>query len=311
MSQKLKADISSVLVQLERVARDRSDFSESTLMEQLRSVFTEMDRFDLSAGGAPEIDKALATRVGTVLQRDDPLSSVIGNCVVLDFWYILRPGQAGASSLITAKKLRREVDDSRFIENTVLPLLFGGRLQRFGKHDYELRELLLDRYARVYHSFREEDEVPASATKIIQTDFWQKKMLRISVLKQDGLRSQLPAIATRDELREIARQSPFARTYLEKNKLFVLPNRFWLSVKAALSNLISVVLSPFNFRFVVHVFRNRLPVYLVYLILTLAFIYGAVKMPDLWRLVHDDHLREVEDKYPRITELEPPSEEQP
>ena len=45
-------------------------------------------------------------------------------------------------------------------------------------------------------------------------------------------------------------------------------------------------MSIFNLRFVFHIFRDRWPVYIVYLVLTLLFFYAAVSVRPFWEKQH-------------------------
>lgn len=299
MPQKIKAKINAIFVQLNRFSRQRKDFSAQVFVKSLDSFFQELDQIDISGDRGLQIDEQLKLRINTVPRKAEPLLLAIPDLMVLYFWYLRRPGNRCSSSLIAAKKLRGQPDDSEFLVGTLAPLIFQRKLKGFGKQEKHLREVLLTRAALVLDSFREGDTVQPSATRVMGTDTWQKKMLHIAALHRKGRGDAIRSVAPREELKQIAGQNDFARKYLEENKIYVLPNRFLLMLKRVFGNAFSVLLSPFNMRLVIHIFRNRLPVYLVYLVLVAAFIFGAYKMKDLWQLAHDSHLEAVEQEYPR------------
>jgi len=50
----------------------------------------------------------------------------------------------------------------------------------------------------------------------------------------------------------------------------------------------------FNLRFVFHIFRDRWPVYIVYLVLTLLFFYAAVSVRPFWEKQHRAKVQELQ-----------------
>ncbi len=291
MPEKLKSKINALFVQLNRYTRQRKDFNGETFLRDLSSYFDNVDRVDLSGDGGRKVDEQLKLRVNTVTRNADPLVRGVADLMVLYFWYLRRPGSDSSGALVAAKKMRGQVDDSYFIENELAPLIFGGKIKGFGKHEYQLRDLLLRKSAMVATHFRETDQLPASATQLVRTDSWQKKMLHISALHQAGKISEIPRVAPREELHQISSQNRFAAWYLRTNSIYQPENRFLLSFKRALRSFASLILIPLNYRFVIHVLRNRLPVYLVYLVIVAAFVLGAIEMKAVWQKVFDDHLQ--------------------
>lgn len=290
MSLKLKSKINTIFVQLNRLSRARKDFNAEAFLKDLASYFDNIDRTDLSGDSGRIVDEQLKTRVNTVPRGAEPLVRGIADLMVLYFWYIRRPGAEYSGSLVAAKKMRGQADDSYFIENDLAPLIFAGKIKGFGKYEFPLRDLLLRRGALVAANFRESDQLPASATRVQRSDSWQKKMLHISALHQGGRLSEISVVAPREELHQISAQSRFAAWYLRTNSIYEPQNRFWLWLKSFFGHIGSVILTPLNLRFVFYVLRNRLPVYLVYLVLMAAFVFGAVKMKDLWQSIHADYL---------------------
>ncbi|MCK4857594.1 MAG: hypothetical protein KAT58_06485 [candidate division Zixibacteria bacterium] len=287
MPQKLKSNINAIFVQMNRYMRQRKDFSARSFVHNLDTYFQMLDRVDISGERGAAIDEQLKLRINTVPRDAEPLVLAIADLMALDFWYIRRPGSHCSDSLVAAKKLRGQPDDSMFIEHTLAPLVFAGRIRGFGKYEYVLREILFRRAALVFTNFKESDQVPLSATRIIKSDTWQKKMLHISALHQAGRAAEIGAIAPREKLHDIYFHNSFARAYLYANKIYIPKNRLWLFIKKIFSNIFSVVYIPLNLRFVIHLFRNRWPVYLVYLALACLLIFGACKTKALWEVIHD------------------------
>lgn len=291
MPEKLKSKINALFVQLNRYTRQRKDFNDETFLRDLSSYFDNVDRVDLSGDGGRKVDEQLKLRVNTVTRNADPLARAVADLMVLYFWYLRRPGSDSSGALVAAKKMRGQVDDSYFIENELAPLIFGGKIKGFGKREYQLRDLLLRKSAMVATHFRETDQLPASATKLVRTDSWQKKMLHLSALHQAGRISEISRVAPREELRQISSQNRFAAWYLRTNSIYQPENRFLLSLKRGLRSVTSLILTPLNYRFVLHVLRNRLPVYLVYLVIVAAFVFGAIEMKAVWQKAFNDHLQ--------------------
>ncbi len=63
MSEKLKALINSIFVQLNRYDRQQEDFSADTFLRDCESYFSELDRLDLSGGDGMVIDEHLKQRI--------------------------------------------------------------------------------------------------------------------------------------------------------------------------------------------------------------------------------------------------------
>jgi hypothetical protein len=290
MPEKLKSKINALFVQLNRYTRQRKDFKSENFLRDLSSYFDNVDRVDLSGGGGRKVDEQLKLRMNTVTRNAEPLVRGVADLMVLYFWYLRRPGSDSSGALVAAKKMRGQVDDSYFIENELAPLIFGGKLKGFGKREYQLRDLLLRKAAMVATHFKESDQLPASATKLVRTDSWQKKMLHLSALHQAGRDSEIPRVAPREELHQISSQNRFAAWYLRTNSIYQPENRFLMALKRFFRNLGSFVLIPFNLRFVFHVLKNRLPVYLVYLVIVAAFVFGAIEMKAVWQKVFNGHL---------------------
>jgi hypothetical protein len=289
MSQKLKSKVNAIFVQLNRYTRQRQDFAADAFLRDLGSYFETLDRADISGDVGRSLDEQLKTRINTVPRNAEPLVKAIADLMVLYFWYIRRPGAGCSNSLVAAKKMRGQVDDSHFIENGLAPLIFGGKIKGFGKLENRLRDLLLRRGALVAVNFKESDSLPASATRVVRSDSWQKKMLHLSALHQAGRMSEIPGVVPREELKRICDQNRFARWYLSSNSIYQPQSALWLFIKSTLSHVGSLLLTPLNPRFIIHVFRNRLPVYLVYLLIAVVFVWGAVKMKDLWQSIHAGH----------------------
>jgi hypothetical protein len=302
MSQKLKSKVNAIFVQLNRYTRQRKDFAAEAFLRDLDSYFGTLDRVDLSGEVGRKLDEQLKTRVNTIARNADPLVKVVADLMVLYFWYIRRPGTECSNSLVAVKKMRGQTDDSYFIENGLAPLVFDSKLKGIGKRENRLRDLLLRRGSLVAASFTESDHIPSSATRVVRSDSWQKKMLHLSALHQAGRLSEVSAVLPREELRQICNRNRFARWYLSSNSIYQPQSAFWLSVRQALSHFGSLLLTPFNLRFVIHLFRNRLPVYLVYLLIAAVFVFGAVKMKDLWQTIHADYLESLPTLSQQVTE---------
>jgi hypothetical protein len=298
MSQKLKSKINAIFVQLNRYTRQRKDFAAEVFLRDLSSYFETVNSADISGDVGRNIDEQLKTRVNTIPRNADPMVKAVADLMVLYFWYLRRPGADCSSSLVAAKKMRGQSDDSQFIESVVAPQIFGGKIKGFGKYEFNFRDLLLRKAALIARNFRESDQIPASATRVVRTDSWHKKMLHVSALHQAGRLSELPNVTPREELHRISSENRFAAWYLRVNDIYQPENRFWLYIKRALSHLGALIATPLNLRLLLHIFRNRLPVYLVYLALTLAFVYGAIHMKDVWRWIHTDQLESM----PRMAE---------
>lgn len=304
MSQRLKARVNAIFVQLNRYQRGRKDFSATGLVRDLIGYFADVDKVDLYGGAGQEFDEHLKLRVNSVTRTSDALVKVIADLMVLYFWYMRRPGTDCSQSLVAAKKLRGDTDDSAFFERDLAPIIFGPRLKAFGKSDYKLREVMLEKAALVTANFKAEDQVPMSATRIVRTDSWHKKMFHVSALQQAGRLADLPRVAPREELHQISLHNNFARYFLRVKNIYSPPNRLFIFLRQSTGNFFSVVFAPFNLRLVFHVLRNRLPVYLVYLVIAALFIYGATQLTRGWTYIHDNyldgHIQEVEQKY-RVT----------
>jgi hypothetical protein len=254
------------------------------------------------AGETPGIiDEHLKLRVNTVPRQSQTLSLVVANILPLYFWYVRRPPQQCQNAFLAAKKLRA-ADDSQFIEQTVAPFIFGEKIKRFGKQDNALRTMLLNRFAQIAANFRDTDQVSPSATRIVRTDSWHKKMLHISVCTQQGRKAEIRSFAPEEELHQMSTQSDFAAWYLNVNGIYKGQSRFLLAIKRFFGSIASAIMSVFNFRFVFHVFRDRWPVYMVYLVLTLLFLYAAVSVRPFWERQHRVEVQKLE-KAHNVSEL--------
>ncbi len=296
MSQRLKARINSIFVQLNRYQRGRKDFAAQTLVRDLMGYFGDISQVDLYGGVGQQLDEHLKLRVNSVTRTSDALVKVIADLMVLYFWYMRRPGTECSQSLVAAKKLRGDTDDGMFFERGLAPILFGPRIKSFGKSDYKLREVLLERAAQVTASFTEADPIPTSATRIVKTDTWHKKMFHISALQQAGRLADLSRVAPLEELRQIALHNNFARYFLRIKDIYTPPNQIFVFLRRNLGAFFSVVFAPLNLRLLFHVFRNRLPVYIIYLAIAVLFAYGAIQMKYFWKILHDDFLEGHIDK---------------
>jgi len=116
MSQRLKARVNAIFVQLNRYQRGRKDFSAQGLVRDLIGYFADVDKVDLYGGAGQEFDEHLKLRVNSVTRTSDALVKVIADLMVLYFWYMRRPGTDCSQSLVAAKKLRGDTDDSAFFE---------------------------------------------------------------------------------------------------------------------------------------------------------------------------------------------------
>lgn len=301
MSQRLKARINAIFVQLNRYQRGRKDFSAEAMVRDLIGYFNDVDKVDLYGGAGQEFDEHLKLRVNSVTRTSDALVKVIADTMVLYFWYMRRPGTECSQSLVAAKKLRGDTDDGAFFERDLAPIIFGPRLKSFGKTDYKLREVLLEKAAVITASFKESDPVPMSATRIVKTDSWHKKMFHVSALAQKGRLADLPRVAPKEELHQISLHNNFARYYLRIKNIYTPPNRFLITLRQTFGTFFSLVFAPLNLRLLFHVFRNRLPVYLVFLVIAVAFIYGATQLGNLWAKAHnsflDGHIYKMEELY--------------
>ncbi|MFH2055923.1 MAG: hypothetical protein ABIJ61_08195 [bacterium] len=306
MSQKLKARINAIFVQLNRYQRERKDFSAPALVRDLIGYFGDVDKVDLYGGAGQEFDEHLKLRVNSVTRTSDALVKVIADVMVLYFWYMRRPGTDCSQSLVAAKKLRGDTDDGAFFERDLAPIIFGPRLRSFGKTDYKLREVLLEKAAVVIASFTESDPIPVSATRIIKTDTWHKKMFHISALAQAGRLSDLPRVAPREELHQISIHNNFARYYLRIKNIYTPPNRLFITLRQTFGTFFSLVFAPLNLRLLMHVLRNRLPVYLVYLAIAGLFVYGALNLDRIWQKAFEsyltDHRQHIETTYPTVAD---------
>ncbi len=286
MSEKLKALINSIFVQLNRYDRQQEDFSADTFLRDCESYFTELDRLDLSGGDGMVIDEHLKQRINTVPRNSQPVTLVISNLMALYFWYVRRPPQQCQNAFLAAKKLRGITDDSQFVEQAMAPLIFGAKIRGFGKRERDFRTMLLHRTAQIAANFRETDQVSASATRIVRTDTWQKKMLHVASLNQKGRKEEIKSFAPTDELRSISSHNEFAAWYLRVNEIYKGENAFLRWLKGFFGTLFATIFSVFNWRFVVHMFRDRWPVYIVYVVLCVVFIYGALNIRKPWEKVH-------------------------
>lgn len=286
MSEKLKALVSTVFVHLNRHERNQDDFSGETLIRDCEAYFAELDRLDLSGETGMAVDGVIKLRVNTVPRNAQPLSLIIANLLPLYFWYVRRPPQQCQNAFLAAKKLRGAVDDSQFIEQTLLPYVFGEKIKGFGSSEETLRTMLLHRAGQIAANFRATDQVPVSATQIIRSDSWQKKVMRIAYLNLQNRKAEIRTIAPEDELKLIASHNDFARRYLRVNGIYKGKNPFLVFIQKFFGSIGSTILSVFNYRFVIHICRDRWPVYLVYLILVLAFFFAATDMRHFWEGIH-------------------------
>lgn len=293
MSEKLKALVNSIFVQLNRYERQQEDFSADTFMRDCEMYFTELDRLDLSGSDGTVIDEHLKQRINTVPRNSQPVTLVMSNLLALYFWYVRRPPQQCQNAFLAAKKLRGITDDSQFVEQAMAPLIFGGKIRGFGKREREFRSMLLHRTAQIAANFRETDQVNASATRIVRTDAWQKKMLHVAALNQKGRKEEIKSFAPSDELRSISDKNEFAAWYLRVNEIYQGENAFLRWLKGFFGTLFSSIFSIFNWRFVVHMLRDRWPVYIVYIVLCAAFLYGAFNIRKPWEKVHRNRVTEL------------------
>jgi hypothetical protein len=302
MSEKLKALINSVFIQLNRFEKQQPDFSAAVFLRECESYFVELDRLDLSGEAGGTIDEHLKLRVNTVPRQAQPLSLIVANLLPLYFWYVRRPPQQCQNAFLAAKKLRGTSDDSQFIEQVALPLIFGARIKRLGKQEQDLRAMLLNRFAQIAVNFKETDQVSGSTSRIIRTDSWQKKMLHIAARTQQGRKAEIRSFAPEEELRQMSTQSDFAAWYLTVNDIYKGRSRLLLAIKKFFDAIGSAIMSVFNLRFVFHVFRDRWPVYLVYLALTLLFLYAAVSVRPFWEKQHRSKVEQLQ-KTNNVTEV--------
>ncbi len=293
MSEKLKALINSIFVQLNRYERQQADFSADTFIRDCESYFAELDRLDLSRDGGLAIDEHLKQRINTVPRNSQAVTLVVANLMALYFWYVRRPPQQCQNAFLAAKKLRGIVDDSQFVEQAIAPLVFGSKIRSFGKRERDFRTLVLHRTAQIAVNFRESDQINVSATRIVRSDTWQKKMLHIAALNQKGRKDEIRTFAPADELRAISEHNDFAAWYLRTHEIYKGESAILRGLKHFFGALGNAVFSVFNWRFVLHVFRNRWPVYIVYLVLCAAFIYGALNIRKPWEKVHRDKAAEL------------------
>jgi hypothetical protein len=293
MSEKLKALINSVFIQLNRYEKRQPDFSPDVFLRECESYFAELDRQEVTGELGAIIDEHLKLRVNTVPKQSQPLTLVVANLLPLYFWYVRRPPQQFQNAFLAAKKLRSNADDSHFIEQTVAPLIFGPKIRSLGKQENALRSMLLNRFAQIAVNFRETDQVSGSTSRVFRTDSWQKKMLHISACTQQGRRAEIRSFAPEEELKQMSSQSDFAAWYLNVNEIYKGQNRFLLALKKFFDSIGSALMSVFNLRFVFHIFRDRWPVYIVYLVLTLLFFYAAVSVRPFWEKQHRAKVQEL------------------
>ncbi len=286
MSEKLKALINSIFIQLNRYEKQQPDFSAEVFLRECESYYAELDRLDLSGEIGAIVDEHLKLRVNTVPRQAKPLTLVVANLLPLYFWYVRRPPQQCQNAFLAAKKLRGTADDSQFIEQTVNPLVFGQKIRGLGKHENALRAMLLDRFAQIAVNFRETDQVSAATSRVFRTDSWQKKMLHIAACNRQGRKAEIRSFAPEEELRHMTTQSNFAAWYLRTNEIYKGQSRFLLWIAKFFGSIGSVLMSILNLRFVFHIFRDRWPVYIVYLVLTLLFFYAAVSVRPFWEKQH-------------------------
>ncbi len=285
MSEKLKALTNAIFVQLNRYERQQSDYSADTFLRDLESYFAELDRFDLSADGGVQFDEHLKQRINSIPRNSQSVVLVTANLLALYFWYVRRPPQQSQNAFLAAKKLRGTTDDSQFVEQSIAPLIFGEKFRGFGKRERDFRTLLLHRTAQIAINFREGDQIASSATRIIRTDSWQKKMLHIAALYQKGRKDEIRNFAPNDELRAISRHNDFAAWYLSTNDIYKGESAILRALKHFFATIGSSIGSLFNWRFVLHVLRDRKPVYIVYVILCALFIYAALNIRVPWQKV--------------------------
>jgi hypothetical protein len=297
MSERVKAVINSLFVQLNRAERQQSDFRADNFMRDLDAFFSGIDSADMRTQGV-EIDEQLKLRINTVPRNAQPLTLVTANVLALYFWYVRRPPQQCQNAFLAAKKLRGITDDSQFVEQAIAPLIFGGKIPGMKKRDREFRELMLHRTAQIAVNFRESDEVPQSATRIIRSDSWQKKMLHIEALRQRGAVEEIRNFAPKDHLEAISHTNDFAAWYLRKHGIFKGENRFLRWLRNLFANFFSLTFSFLNWRFVVHLFRNKWPVYLVYLFLSILFVAAAYFAYVPWEYVHEMKVKELQEANP-------------
>jgi hypothetical protein len=302
MSEKLKALINSVFIQLNRYEKQQPDFSAEVFLRECESYYAELDRLDLSGEIGNMVDEHLKLRVNTVPRQAQPLTLVVANLLPLYFWYVRRPPQQCQNAFLAAKKLRGTADDSQFIEQTVTPLIFGQKIRSFGKHENTLRSMLLNRFAQIAVNFRETDQVSGSTSRVFRTDSWQKKMLHIAACTQQGRKAEIRSFAPEEELRHMTTQSDFAAWYLSVNEVYKGQSRFMLAIAKFFGSIGSAIMSVFNLRFVFHIFRDRWPVYIVYLVLTLLFFYAAVSVRPFWEKQHRAKVQEMQ-KANNVTEV--------
>jgi len=312
MSERVKAVVNSLFVQLNRAERQQSDFSADTFMRDLDAYFSGVDSADMQSQGVA-IDEQLKLRINTVPRNAQPLTLVTANLLALYFWYVRRPPQQCQNGFLAAKKLRGITDDSQFVEQAIAPLIFGGKITGLKKRERDFRELLLHRTAQIAVNFREGDEVPQSATRIIRSDSWQKKMLHIEALRQRGAMEEIRSFAPKDHLEAISRTNDFAAWYLRKHGIYKGENRFFRWIRNLFANLFSLLFSVLNWRFVVHMFRNKWPVYLVYLAIAAMFVAAAWFSYLPWEYVHRQKVQEMEERNPigvtSTTAMQPPTTE--
>jgi hypothetical protein len=294
MSEKLKALISTVFVHLNRYERSQPDFSGETLIRDCELYFSELDRLDLSGEVGMVIDEHLKLRVNTVPRNAQTLSMVVANVLALYFWYVRRPPQQCQNAFLAAKKLRGAADDSQFIEQTLLPFVLNEKIKALGKAEKTVRTMLLHRAGQIAANFRPTDQVPVSSTQIVRSDSWQKKMLRIAYLNVQGRKAEIRSLAPEDELKVIASHNDFARCYLRENGIYKGKNPLLVFIGRFFGSIGSGIASIINFRFVIHIFRDRWPVYLVYLILVLAFFFLATDMRHFWEGQHSAKVKQLE-----------------
>lgn len=308
MSERVKAVINSLFVQLNRAERQQSDFNADTFMRDLDAFFSGIDSADIRVDG-PAIDEQLKLRINTVPRNAKPLTLVTANVLALYFWYVRRPPAQCQNAFLAAKKLRGITDDSQFVEQAIAPLIFGGKLPGLKKRDRDFRELMLMRTAQIAVNFREGDEVPESATRIIRSDSWQKKMLHVEALRQRGAMAEIRHFAPKEHLEAISRSNDFAAWYLRKYDIYKGENRILRWIRNFFANFFSLTFSFLNWRFVVHVFKNKWPVYLVYLAVAVLFVALAYFSFVPWEYVHRDKVEELKGQNPIGLERDVPQYE--
>lgn len=292
MSEKIKALVNSIFVHLNRYDKQQPDFSPDNFLRDLELFFSELDRLDLSGESATAVDEALKLRVNTVARNAQPVTMSISNLLPLYFWYVRRPPQQCQNAFLAAKKLRGYADDSQFVEQAISPLIFGDKIRGLGNREQDFRVVLLHRTAQVTANFKATDQVNISATRIVRTDSWQKKMIHIAALNQQGRKGEIRSFAPEDELKLISSHNDFSRWYLRKYEIYKGKNPIIVFLNKFFDSIASAILSVFNYRFVIHVFRDRRPVYLVYLIFTLLCLYFAMNMKHYWEGFHRKNLRQ-------------------